>query len=73
MQEKLSQLPKMDELLEDVAIAPWFEVFDRPYVKNYLNEALNQVRQAILAGEGRYLSLGGGCYSRTQAVSKETS
>lgn len=51
MQEKLSQLPKMDELLEDVAIAPWFEVFDRPYVKNYLNEALNQVRQAILAGE----------------------
>ncbi|QTJ44967.1 L-seryl-tRNA(Sec) selenium transferase [Dolosigranulum pigrum] len=51
MQEKLSQLPKMDELLEDVAIAPWFEVFDRSYVKNYLNEALNQVRQAILAGE----------------------
>lgn len=51
MQEKLSQLPKMDELLEDVAIVPWFEVFDRPYVKNYLNEALNQVRQAILAGE----------------------
>lgn len=51
MQEKLSQLPKMDELLENVAIAPWFEVFDRSYVKNYLNEALNQVRQAILAGE----------------------
>jgi len=51
VQEKLSQLPKMDELLEDVAIAPWFEVFDRSYVKNYLNEALNQVRQAILAGE----------------------
>ena len=51
MQEKLSQLPKMDELLEDVAIAPWFEVFDRSYVKNCLNEALNQVRQAILAGE----------------------
>lgn len=51
MQEKLSQLPKMDELLEDVAVAPWFEVFDRSYVKNYLNEALNQVRQAILAGE----------------------
>lgn len=51
MQEKLSQLPKMDELLEDVAIVPWFEVFDRPYVKNCLNEALNQVRQAILAGE----------------------
>ena len=51
MQEKLSQLPKMDELLEDVAIAPWFEVFDRSYVKNYLNEALNQARQAILAGE----------------------
>lgn len=51
MQEKLSQLPKMDELLEDVAIVPWFEVFDRSYVKNCLNEALNQVRQAILAGE----------------------
>lgn len=51
MQEKLSQLPKMDELLENVAIAPWFEVFDRSYVKNCLNEALNQVRQAILAGE----------------------
>ncbi|QJS97282.1 L-seryl-tRNA(Sec) selenium transferase [Dolosigranulum pigrum] len=51
MQEKLSQLPKMNELLEDVAVAPWFEVFDRSYVKNYLNEALNQVRQAILAGE----------------------
>lgn len=51
MQEKLSQLPKMDELLEDVAIAPWFEVFDRSCVKNCLNEALNQVRQAILAGE----------------------
>lgn len=51
MQEKLSQLPKMDELLEDVAVAPWFEGFDRSYVKNYLNEALNQVRQAILAGE----------------------
>ncbi|QTJ40392.1 L-seryl-tRNA(Sec) selenium transferase [Dolosigranulum pigrum] len=51
MQEKLSQLPKMDELLEDVVIAPWFEVFDRSYVKNCLNEALNQVRQAILAGE----------------------
>lgn len=51
MQEKLSQLPKMDELLEDVAIAPWFEVFDRSYVKNCLNEALSQVRQAILAGE----------------------
>jgi L-seryl-tRNA(Sec) selenium transferase len=51
VQEKLSQLPKMDELLEDVAIAPWFEVFDRSYVKNCLNEALNQVRQAILAGE----------------------
>lgn len=51
MQEKLSQLPKMDELLEEAAIAPWFEVFDRSYVKNYLNEALNQVRHAILAGE----------------------
>lgn len=51
MQEKLSQLPKMDELLEDVAIVSWFEVFDRSYVKNCLNEALNQVRQAILAGE----------------------
>lgn len=51
VQEKLSQLPKMDELLEDVAIVPWFEVFDRSYVKNCLNEALNQVRQAILAGE----------------------
>ena len=51
MQEKLSQLPKMDELLEEAAIAPWFEVFDRSYVKNCLNEALNQVRQAILAGE----------------------
>lgn len=51
MQEKLSQLPKMDELLEETAIAPWFEVFDRSYVKNCLNEALNQVRQAILAGE----------------------
>jgi len=51
VQEKLSQLPKMDELLEDVAVAPWFEGFDRSYVKNYLNEALNQVRQAILAGE----------------------
>ena len=51
VQEKLSQLPKMDELLENVAIAPWFEVFDRSYVKNCLNEALNQVRQAILAGE----------------------
>lgn len=51
MQEKLSQLPKMDELLEDVTIAPWFEVFDRSYVKNCLNEALNQVRQAILVGE----------------------
>lgn len=51
MQEKLSQLPKMDELLEEAAIAPWFEVFDRSYVKNCLNEALSQVRQAILAGE----------------------
>lgn len=51
MQEKLSQLPKMDELLEDVAVAPWFEGFDRSYVKNCLNEALNQVRQAILVGE----------------------
>lgn len=51
MQEKLSQLPKMDELLEEMAIAPWFEVFDRSYVKSCLNEALSQVRQAILAGE----------------------
>lgn len=56
MQEKLSQLPKMDELLEDVAIAPWFEVFDRSYVKNCLNKALNQVRQAILAGEDADIS-----------------
>lgn len=51
MQEKLSQLPKMDKLLEEAAIAPWFEVLDRSYVKNCLNEALSQVRQAILAGE----------------------
>lgn len=56
MQEKLSQLPKMDELLEDVAIVSWFEVFDRSYVKNCLNEALNQVRQAILAGEDEDIS-----------------
>ena len=56
VQEKLSQLPKMDELLEDVAIVSWFEVFDRSYVKNCLNEALNQVRQAILAGEDEDIS-----------------
>ncbi|WP_347299981.1 L-seryl-tRNA(Sec) selenium transferase [Dolosigranulum savutiense] len=56
MQEKLSQLPKMDELLEEAAIAPWFEIFDRSYVKNCLNKALNQVRQAILAGEDTDIS-----------------
>lgn len=56
MQEKLSQLPKMDELLEEAAIAPWLEIFDRSYVKNCLNKALNQVRQAILAGEDADIS-----------------
>lgn len=56
--DKLRQLPKVHNILEDPALSGLLEEYDRAYINYLINENLNLIRQDLLKGRDRDISQG---------------